>query len=209
MFAIYGTMVAIKHTEDGRILLPCAKFRVRHRDYFHLKNLYYMLHEWLVEEEWGPPEDQDFPETFYLQRDTQKSGSELWIWWRLEKPVAESSYFLYCVNLDYHVILLRDAEVMHEGQKFKTNWGEVEIVITAQLELDPEKEWRSHPLLKNIHEIWQKRIYKKSIDTHVLLLYREAYRIQELIKTYCKLKTYLPEPEGAQFYPQVGLGEPK
>lgn len=202
-------MVAIKHTQEpsDRILLPCAAYRVRHRDYFHLKNLYYMLHEWIVEEEWASGDDEKFPEKLYLQRDTQKSGSELWIWWRLEKEI--NNYFKYILNFDYHVILLRDAEIMSEGQKFKTNWGEVELMISAFVEIDHNKEWRNHPLLKYIHEIWQKRIYKKNIDMHVLLLYREAYRIQQLAKTYLKLKTYLPEPEGEQFWPAGGIGETK
>jgi hypothetical protein len=198
----------IKHTQDGRELREVANFRVRHRDYFHLKNLYIMLHEWLVEEGWATRDDEDFPETLYLQRSTQKSGDELWIWWRLKKDV-NSKYFQYLMNVDYHVILLRDAEVMHQGQKFKTNWGEVELLVRAWVEIDYQKAWRNHWFLKNLHPVWISRIYKKVIDQHIQTLYREAYRFQHVAKTYCNMKTYLPEAEGEQFWPAAGLGDTK
>lgn len=200
-------MVKIKHSQDGKMIVEVTSFMVRHRDYFHLKNLYTMLHEWLIEEGWATRADADFPETLYLERETQKSGDELWIWWRLKKDVT--SYYRYVLNIDYQVLLLRDAEVMHEGHKFKTKWGQVELIFTAYLELDYNREWREHPILKNIHDIWVKRIFKKNIEAHKLILYRDAYRIQQATKTYFKLKTYLPEPETEQFWPELGLGEPK
>ena len=200
-------MVQIKHTQDGRLMREVANFRVRHRDYFHLKNLYITLHEWLIEEGWATREEEDFGETLYLQRETQKSGNELWIWWRLDKEI--NSYYKYILNIDYHVIMLREAEVMHQGQKFKTNWGEVELIIRAFVELDWKKQWRNHRMLSQIHGVWMRRIYKKSIDQHILTLYRDAYRLQQTAKTYCNMKTYLPEPEGDQFWPAAGLGDVK
>jgi len=200
-------MADIRHSEDGRILVNAAKFNFRHRDYFNLKSFYIMLHEWLVEEGWATRKDDDFPETLYLQRETQKTGNELWIWWRLKKDVTD--YYRYLLNINYHVILLRSAEVMHQGVKFKTNWGEVELIVSADLELDFHRKWRTHPILKNFHELWIKRIYKKKVETEKLLLYREAYRLQEAAKTYCKMKTYLPEPETEEFWPTYGLGETK
>jgi hypothetical protein len=200
-------MEKIRHSADDRLLLDVANFKVRHRDYFHMKNLYIMLHEWLVEEGWVTREDENFPETLYLQRETQKSGNELWIWWRLVK--SQTQYYRWIMNIDYHIILMRDAEVMHQGQKFKTNWGEVELIFNAKIEVDYDKSWRNHPFLSYIHPLWMRRIYKKNLSEEKLQLHREAYRLQEAAKTYLKLKTYLPEPETEQFWPAYGLGEPK
>ena len=58
-------------------LEPAFDERVKHKDFFHLKNLYTLLHEWLVEEGWGTRTDPDFGERLYLHRFTQQSGQEL------------------------------------------------------------------------------------------------------------------------------------
>lgn len=196
------------HKYTDRIYIEAARFRVKNKDFFHLKNLYVTLHEWLIEEGWVKSSDTEFPEAYYLHRDT-KDGSDIWIFWRPEKVPTGNTYYKYRLDIDWHMILMREAEVMHEGQKFKTNWGEVEIKIWAREELDFNKEWRKHWLLKNIHDIFRLRIFKKDVEAHKLELYREAYRFQEAIKTYMKLKTYMPEPELSEFYPPLGLGSAK
>ncbi|MBD3310502.1 hypothetical protein GF351_04740 [Candidatus Woesearchaeota archaeon] len=198
-----------KHKYTDRIYIEAAQMRVKNRDFFHLKNLYITLHEWLCEEGWIPENGKDinFPEIYYLHRDHPKTGTEVWLFWRPEKEI--NSYYKYRLDIDWHCILIREAEVMHEGQKFKTNWGEVEIKIWAREELDYSWTWRNHWFLKHIHDLFRRRIFKTSTEVHKLELYREAYRFHEAIKTYLKLKTYLPEPELQEFFPQLGLGTPK
>ena len=199
-------MAEMRHKLTGQDYIEAATFRVKNKDYFHMKNLYIMLREWLVEEGFAPEVDPDFPEKLYLHRETQTAGDELWIWWRCEKDIG-SSYYKYMLDLDYHIILLRDAEVMHQGKKFKTNWGEVEIKIWAKLLLDHKGEWKKNPFLKHINKVFHQRIFKNELEAHRIDLYRYAYRIQEAIKTYLKLKIYLPEPETHIVPGLFGLGE--
>ena len=201
-------MAALKHTYTDRKFLEAATFRIKFKDYFHLKLLYIMMHEWLVDEKYATREDSDFPENFYMHRETQRSGTEKWIWWRLTKVPTDNTYYRYVLDLDFHVILLKEAEVMHKGTKFKTNWGEVEIKVWANLEGDYEHKWRDHPILKHFEELFRKRIFWADFQMHKNEFFREAYRFQEAIKTYLKLRTYLPEPELEEFYPPLGLGEP-
>jgi len=66
--------------------------------------------------------------------------------------------------------------------------------------LDHEHRWDTHPILKHFHEPFKKRIFKRDMEMHRRQLYREVYRFQEAVKTYFKLRTYLPEPEGQQFW---------
>ncbi len=185
--------------------LVAARFRIKHKDFFNMKALYVIMHEWLVEEGYASRKDANFPETFYLHRDTLRSGQELWIWWRVEKKPSSNSFYRFKINIDFHVILLREADVVYEGQKFKADWGEPEITITATIESDFEKKWQKHWFLKNFYEIFWKRMYKQDFELHKHELYRDAYRFQEAIKTYLKLQTYLPEPELARFWRRKDL----
>ena len=48
--------------------------------------------------------------------------------------------------------------------------------------------------------VFYRRINKRNFEMHKKQLYRESYRLQEAVKTYFKLSTYLPEIEGQKFY---------
>jgi hypothetical protein len=199
--------MAMRHRYTNEEYLEAATFRIKYKDYLHLRYLYIMMHEWLVEEGYASRTDSEFPEHFYLFRETQKSGNEKWIWWRTEKIPNDNNYYKYVLDIDIHVILLKDVEVIHQGQKFPTNWGEPEIKIRARLIKDYKHSWRNHWLLKHLDKVFHQRIFKKELEAHKLEFYREAYRFQEAIKTFLKLKTYLPEPELQRFWPELGLGD--
>lgn len=195
--------------------LTAADFRIKYKDFFHMKKLYIMVHEWLVEFGWFPPSDvaggrsyEDWPEVLYFQKESQKRGTELWIWWRFVKKIEDASYWQYTLNIDWHIILLKDTQVMHKGVKYDTNWGEVEISIKAEVVADAKGEWEKHWFLKHYNDIFRGRIFRQELEKHKIELYRESYRLQEAIKSYLALKTYLPEPEAeAHFFPTYGVGE--
>jgi|TARA_Y100000310_G_scaffold203025_1_gene203283 hypothetical protein len=201
----------IKHTETGRILIPAASFTIKHRDYFNLGNLYRLMYFWLVDEGFVSKSGSAFPETFYLNRESQKRGGEIIIWWRIKKNVDK--YYRYILNLNLTVLMLRTEQVMHQGQKFKSNWGEVTVQLDSKLELDYQHEssngWRDHPFLKHIHTTFSKRIFKKDIEFAKLDLYRYSYRFQDAIKGYIQKPSYLPEKEDRMLWPEAGLGETK
>lgn len=196
----------IEHVYTDKNYILAANFRVKNKDYFHMKNFYVMMHNWAVDEGFASSWDTEFPEVFYLQRETQTSGNEIWIWWRLEKDIG-SPYYKYKINVNFKFLMLRDTEVMHQGKKFKTNWGEVEVFIEARLMLDHEGKWRKNPFLKNIDKVFHQRIFNNELEARRIELYRYAYRIQEAMKTYLKLRVYLPEPEIERWPGDFGLGE--
>jgi len=180
-----------------------GQFVIKHKDYFNLKDLYYKLHEWLIENGYASRNDQEYPETLMLERITQEYGKETWLRWRNEKDVG-SKFYKYTLYTDWHIILLKSAEVMHEGVKFKTNWGEVEITINAKVIGDYNRNWQKSPIFSKILPIFWNRIFKKDILMHRKELYRDAYKFQNEIKEFLRLKTFLPEPE-TRFFPPLGL----
>ncbi|MDP7323382.1 MAG: hypothetical protein QF632_01320 [Candidatus Woesearchaeota archaeon] len=174
--------------------------RIKHKDFFHMKNLYVVAHEWCIEEGWGPRKDWIFPETFYMHRFTQEAGDELWIWWRLEKIPQDNTFYKYVLDVDWHIILLQSTEVMFNGMKFKANTGEPEFKIYAKLVYDYDGVWKNHWFLKHFYTLFAKRIFLKDLYAHKRQFHHELYRFKEAMKVYMKLKTYLPEPEGQKFY---------
>ncbi len=186
--------------------LVAAQFRVKHKDFFHLRNLYILIHEWLIEEGWATRVDEDFPEKYYLHRETQKAGNEVWIWWRFKQWPTGNKYYFYDLTITWHVILLKSVEVKWKGQNYKSNWGEVEIVFDARVKTNPDLE--QHWLIKHFNDIFRGRIFKQDLEKHKMELYRDVYRLQETVKYYLQLKTYLPEPEHeGEWMPIGGIGE--
>ena len=92
----------------------------------------------------------------------------------------------------------------------KTNSGEIEIFLRAQLFLDPKGLWKKHWLLKHefIRKMWKKRIYHAEIDQQETLLYRDVYRLQNHIKQYFELKGFMHEYAGEPFVSIKGSSYP-
>ena len=195
-------MPKIKHryTDFGKEYLVAAQFKMKHKDYFSWKYLYTLMHEWLVEEGYATRDDTTFPEMQYMHRENQKSGNEVWLYWRLQKQPVPNSFFRYDFDVDVHIVLMKDAEIMVEGKKYKVNWGEPEVKVWAKVIFDHKKEWEKSPVMSKLKQVFFKRINKRNFEMHKKQLYQEAYRFQEAVKTYFKLSTYLPEVEGQNYY---------
>ena len=198
-------MAEISHLYDkyNGNYLECAFFTVKFRDVFSMQRLYELLHEWLVEEEWAGHvrDDATFPETFYLKREDQVSGIEQWIHWRLKKYAEGSENWRADMLVQFHILNLKDTEVLHQGQKYKANSGEVEI--KCWVNLVPEFiKWRENFILKHFIVVFWKRFLWKDRERWKNDFMREGYRFQEAIKGYFKLVTFLPESELQGFYPK-------
>jgi len=194
--------------------IQAAQFRIKFKDIFNLKEFYLAMHFWLIEYGWssvdsdGEPEKKDFFETLYLERQEAGGAREMWWWWRMQKIPTENSYYKYHLDIDFHPLYILPAEVIRDGKKLKANKGEIEIKIWAYLEFDYKGEWSRHPILKLFNQIFPKRIFKKELyEDHKLELYREAYILQNFIKKWFKLKTFLPFEEVTPFYPSYAYPE--
>ncbi len=198
------------HPYTERITIHAAEARVRHREEFHMKNLYILLHDWFIEEGWVERKDHEWPEHFYLLREAQ-IGTEMWIWWRFKKVPEDNAYYRYLLDVFWHIVGAKDIEVMRQGKKYKTNWADLELMFQSRLEMDYQHEtgkgWRDHKLLGPIHEVFHKRIFKNELEKRRIDLYRDTYRAQEVVKTYLGMKTYMPEPEAHEYWPERGVGE--
>ena len=189
-----------------------AKFRIKYRDVFHLKQLYKTLYEWLRDKEWKDLNEEisNHFETLYLERTDIYNNREYWIWWRLYNFPEESSnsFFRYRMDVDFHCVYIQDIEILHEGKKIQCQKGEVEIKILAFLEYDYAQKWSKHPILTRMKELMIERVMHHDIDNHKKRLYRDAYFFQGAIKKYLLLKGFLPELELESFHPPKTFPSP-
>lgn len=198
---------------EGEVVIP--EFRVKYKDVFSLRNLYIMMHEMLLEENWlgndGDTDHNDI-ETLYsenlYQKGLHRGGKELWFWWRAFKmPESKySGYFRNKLDIDAHCVYLQNVEVVHQGKKMTAQNCEIEIFFRAKIEMDYQHLWENHWLLKYFKPFYEKRIMHSEIDKREKELWRDVYRIQSKIKQYLGLRTWMTTPE--PFFPkQMGFEE--
>ena len=185
-------------------LVNIPEFKVKYKDVFHLKNLYVMMHEYLLEEYWyglTKMKDHSDIETLYLEKFCQKGlhagGKELWIYWRAFKfPEGKpSGYFRYKMEIDFHGVYFRDEDIIHQGKKMKIQFGELEIFFRPKIELDYNNQWEKHWFLKHIHKLYYTRVLRQEMEKREKELWREAYKLQGKVKRHLNLRTFIPVPE--------------
>ena len=200
----------------GSEIRKIPEFRVKYSDIFHLKNLYVMMHEYLIDENWygeGGPMDQPSNshrdiEKLYMERHHQRGlhrgGKEYWIWWRVRKnPFLKfHGYYYFELDIDFHGMYMQKIELIHQGKKINVDKGELEIFFRPKLVRTPTAEkWKDHWFLKHFYEIYEKRIWEQDIDKLEKELWQEAYRFQGVVKAYLNLRNFIPVPE--PFHPKL------
>lgn len=183
------------------IVAEVPEFKFKYKDVFHLKNLYIMMHELLLEEGWlGADNDSNHAdiESLYSENVYQKGihagGKEYWVWWRAQKGVEGryNGYLKYTFDIDFHGAYFQDVEIIHHGKKLKVGTGEVEMFFRAKIEGDYRGTWRNHWFLKHFQEIFDKRIMSQDFEKLEKSLWRDVYRIHAKIKDYLGLRTFVP-----------------
>jgi len=193
-------MTELKHrlAKYGKDLTNVARFLIDYKDIFSLSYLYKLMHEWLVEEGYALRADEEFPEVFYLQRDTPH-GLEYWIRWRLLKKPYKTSLWCYALDIDMHAYMMKKVELILAGKKYEVDKGEIEIEVQGNLIVDPDKKIEKS-LLRSFKPLIVKSLLRKRFEDHRIALYKDVYRFQDAIKTYLKLETYLPEKELSEYW---------
>ena len=187
-------MVSIKHRYTGVEYVPVASYMVNYKDVFSLENCYKLLHEWFIEKEYATRKDEEFPEKYFLQKESRGS-KELWIRWRLNrnpfpaKPGAKP-FWRFDVDIDIHVLNLKDVEVVVQNQKFAANKGEIEINVAANLIIDASGEWEKSLLLKPFRKWYFDRAMRPQRNRLEKELYDEMYALRDAITNFFKIETF-------------------
>ena len=138
------------------------------------------------------------------QKALHKGDTEIWVWWRLKKSpfLKNQGYYEYRLDIDFHGMYLKKIEIMHQGKKLQVDKGELEIEFRPKIiRTATGKKWRNHWLLKRFRDLFEKRIMSEDFDKLEKELWREAYRLQAVVKAYLNLRNFIPVPE--PFHPKL------
>ena len=168
-----------------------------------MKEFYKFLHEWLVINGYCSPPFDGYIEKYYLEKIDQSNSKEIWFWWRTSRIPKDSPYFKFFLNVDVHVMGLKDAEVTIRGQKVKANKGEVEIMLNAWLEVDYKFNYEKNPFVAPFLGRFKRLIYRRDIIQNAGIVKREATGLIEDLKKWFELKPFAGG--GETFNPPRGL----
>lgn len=112
----------------------------------------------LVEEEGYNVQEKEYVEKL------SSFGKEITLNWEASKKVTD--YFKYVINVKWHILGMKDAEVEQDGKKVSTNKGEVAITIQATLVRDYEERWENKPIWKFLRGIYEKYVIRTTMDEY-------------------------------------------
>jgi len=193
----------IRATYTDRKIVKTIEQRVKYNGVFNLQALYDVMHDWLVEEEWGSPKNNKFGETMFKKFERPNNMKDFRIHWRLKKQV--NPYIQHIMDIDFNILFITDVETIYKGKKIKTNKSDCDINLRIRTEYDYGGKWSQHPLLKHIAILFPKRIYWKELEENRIRAYRDSYRFQQAIKDFWGLKSWAEEPEKGSYDRPMGL----
>lgn len=125
--------------------------------HWNYEDVYNMLFNWIKDHGYALSENN------YKEK-LSSAGKEIIIGWEAKKKITD--YFLYQIELDWHILTMKDAEVEIDGKKTKTNKGELEIVFKGTIIKDYEKKWEDKPFYKFLRGVYEEYIIRKTIDEY-------------------------------------------
>ena len=194
-------MALITHRYSGTDYKTVVRYVVNRKDIMLLENLYLLMHEWLIEHGYASRDDSSFPEGYYLHRDGP-AGKEIWWRWRPNKyPLGNNKLWKFDMNIDVHVLTLKDIEAVIAGKKYKAQQGEVEVQVAANLLRDPDKILEKS-MFKDFKKVLYRRTWKQQFDMLEKELYRDAMALRDAVNTFLTIETYLPTKEWPEYWPK-------
>lgn len=197
-----GEIAKLRPGDERDIL--ATRFEIEHEEVFHLKNLYKLMYEWLVDEGFVSVDTgDDKMESLYIDHTYPNGDKEHQIWWRAVQVPKDNNYYRYFLKIDWQTLYMKKIEIMHKGQKFTTNKGDVILRIEGWLQLDYQDKWKKNPLLRIFDEWFRRRFYLEKVKSYRHDLYLTTFRLHQTIKQYLELKA--PVDWGRPFHPVRGI----
>lgn len=178
---------------------PTDEMVVVYSGVFSFKYVYFLMHEWFLENGWAPPEDQDFREDLYMQRESG-SAKELFITWRLFKDHDDVYYHKFEMDLIIHVLGLSSTEIMIDGKKTKLDKGEVEFKIFGRIR---KSDFFDNSIIKKNKHLWKWFQNKHLIgrrDHAFSTMKTDVERMRAAIKEYFDIERYSSDRELLEYY---------
>ncbi len=154
------------------------KQKLKQVGHWNYKDLYGFCFDWLKDEGYNVKEKE------YVEK-SSNFGKEITLKWTADKSVTD--YFKNEIEVGWHILGMKDAEVEQEGKKISTNKGEVAITVKATLVRDYEERWEDKPLWKFLRGIYEKYVIRTTIDAYGGNLEDKAREYLKDIKAFLQI----------------------
>jgi len=135
--------------------------------------------------DWFKLRNYKLKENLYNEK-IQTNGKEVLIRWDAERKVTD--YFKFQIQSEWHILGMTDTEVEIDGEKTKTNKGEVEIIFKGNLIKDYEKRWEDRPLWKFLRGVYEQYVVRATVDEFEDDLEDEVKEVISDLKAFLKLE---------------------
>lgn len=151
---------------------------LKHKGFFNYSDTYNFCYNWFKNEGYNLSEDE------YTEK--VSGAKEILIKWKAKKKVTD--YFLYVIEVNWHILGMSEAEVEENGKKVKTNKGELKLAIKGKVKRDYEETWDKQPYYKFLRGIYDKYILRTTIDEYEDALTDKAQKFVEETKAFLNLE---------------------
>lgn len=157
------------------MITPSSGLKINWKGMVELDELYKAIKSWLEEKGFFKEEES---EKRYVER-RFPGFKHIEIRWETRKK--ESSYVTDCINLNFLMIAVSEAEVqLPNGVKKKMQKGDFGITITSYLELGG-KGWEE---MKALEKFYYNNVMRKKINVSGAGLYNKTVKLQAMIKEF-------------------------
>ncbi|MBU2577192.1 MAG: hypothetical protein KKF50_05745 [Nanoarchaeota archaeon] len=154
------------------------KQKIKQTGYWDYKELYNFCFNWLKDEGYKLKEKE------YVEK-ISSFGKEIILKWEASKKITD--YFKQVIEVEWHILGMKDAEVERDGKKVSTNKGEVGITLKAILVRDYEERWEDRPFYKFLRGIYEKYIIRTTREEYENNLEDKAKEYLKEIKAFLNL----------------------
>jgi len=195
-------MPILKNRYDGLKVHEVTWYTLNRKDIIQLWDVYILMHEWLIEHDYASREDKSFPEVYMMHKDLP-AGKEMWWRWRPSRyPLGPNNdRYRFDLNLDCHVLLLKEVEAVIAGKKIKTYQGEFELQCRAMLVEDPAGTFEKS-FLKDFKKLLYGRVWKQQFEMLRDDLRKDSFLLRDAVAQFLQIETYQPVKELPGFWPK-------
>ncbi len=157
------------------------KLKITHKGIFDLGDLYKNIKGWLEYNGFGD-EEKNFQEASYTER-IKGESKQIESMWVAQKNVDD--YFGLTIELTFAIVGLVDVEIEKEGKKIKSQKGELNVTLKADLLKNHSEDWS--PFMASLYE---NLVAKERKNMHKTYLYGRVYALHDEIKEYLEMNEY-------------------
>lgn len=132
--------------------------KIKYSGIFNFKDFYQFCFKWLKGEMDLKVVEEEYEEKI------KGNTKELKIKWNCSSKVTE--YFHYEVPVEFEIKNMLDVEVNQEGQKIKTNQGEIKVSVKGIIVSDPKGQFETDAKTKFFRGIYEKFIIPSRIKEY-------------------------------------------